>query len=166
MHTGCFCLLCPFVSHSKVQIGFMSSGNPRSLWASLQKEMKRRQLPGDFNESYFYPHGTIKSLIMKQRLVCLFFSELYLYLTLTIFIHFFWIKPSLLKSCASQLIKDSYNLIYCIIPNMNVLTGEADILQQHCLKQKNWQQIEHLNFLAEGWSNSTDLSEASFNMLL
>lgn len=114
--------------HSNVQIGFMSPGNPKSLWASLQKERKRRRLPGDFNESYFYTHGTIKSHIMKQRLVCLFFNELYLYLTLTILIHFLWIKPPVLKSCASQLIKDSYNLIYCIIPNTNVLTGEADSL--------------------------------------
>lgn len=84
---------------------------------------------------------------MKQRLVCLFFNELYLYLTLTILIHFLWIKPPLLKSCASELIKDSYNLIYRIIPNTNVLRGEADSLQQQCLKQKNWQQIEH-NFSA------------------
>lgn len=84
---------------------------------------------------------------MKQRLVCLFFNELYLYLTLTILIHFLWIKPPVLKSCASELIKDSYNLIYCIIPNTNVLTGEADSLQQQCLKQKNWQQIKH-NFSA------------------
>lgn len=129
MHTGFFCLLCPFVSHSKVQMGFTSPGNPGSLWASLQKEMKRRWLPEDFNESYFYTHGTIKSHIMKQRLVCLFFNELYLYLTLTILIHFLWIKPPLLKSCASELIKDSYNLICCIIPNTNVLTGEADSLQ-------------------------------------
>lgn len=88
MLAGCVCLLSLFLSHSKLQIGFMSPRALRSLSATLQKKMKRTRLSGDFNESYFNSHGAVKSHIMKQRLVCLFFNELYLYLTLTILIHF------------------------------------------------------------------------------